>query len=115
MAEVLGWYATIAFSINFVPQIVKMVRTKSVDDLSPTTFFLGGTAGLANVVYLAIDGKMDEVVPIVTNNAATAFMCTIVLILYFAYKKRPTEIHASSTVAPAPISERLERMRRAFS
>ena len=47
LSDVLGWIATILFSICFIPQMLKTYRTKTVDGLS---FRLLSISFLANII-----------------------------------------------------------------
>ena len=49
LSDVLGWIATILFSICFIPQMLKTYRTKTVDGLS---FRLLSISFLANIIAL---------------------------------------------------------------
>ena len=49
LSDVLGWIATILFSICFIPQMLKTYRTKTVDGLS---FGLLSISFLANIIAL---------------------------------------------------------------
>lgn len=49
LSGVLGWTATILFSICFIPQMLKTYRTKTVDGLSFRLLFI---SFLANIIAL---------------------------------------------------------------
>jgi len=49
ISDMLGWIATILFTICFIPQILKTMRTKTVDGLS---FRLLVISFLANIIAL---------------------------------------------------------------
>ena len=48
-SDILGWTATILFSVCFIPQILKTMRTKTVDGLS---FRLLSISFIANIIAL---------------------------------------------------------------
>ncbi|MFC1570655.1 PQ-loop repeat-containing protein, partial [Candidatus Omnitrophota bacterium] len=47
LSDVLGWTATILFSVCFIPQMLKTYRTKTVDGLSFRLLFI---SFLANII-----------------------------------------------------------------
>jgi uncharacterized protein with PQ loop repeat len=40
LSQVLSWVGTVTGMFTSIPQLVKTIRTKRVEDLSPTTFIL---------------------------------------------------------------------------
>ena len=49
LASILGWTATILFTVCYIPQIIKTFKTESVDGLS---FRLLGISFIANIIAL---------------------------------------------------------------
>jgi MtN3 and saliva related transmembrane protein len=80
----LGSVAAVLTSFGFVPQVVKMWRTKSVKDVSPFTilqFIAGGSLWAIYGVHL------DNWVIIAANLVSLAILIAA-LLLYFRFFKR---------------------------
>jgi len=54
LEQVLGWTATIMFTVKTIPQIVKTLRTRSVEGVSLWLFFLNFTANLVALWYASL-------------------------------------------------------------
>jgi MtN3 and saliva related transmembrane protein len=57
LAQSLGWTATFLFTICYVPQIVKTVRTKTVDGLSIWLFRIQFLANIIALSYATLIGQ----------------------------------------------------------
>lgn len=80
----LGSVAAVLTSFGFVPQVVKMWRTKSVKDVSPITFL----QFIAGVLLWAVYGAhLKDPVIIAANLVSLAILITA-LLLYFRLFKR---------------------------
>ena len=51
IAQVLGWIATILFSIMMVPQMIKTIRTKNTEGVSLLLFVIYLIANFIALVY----------------------------------------------------------------
>jgi len=51
LSSVLGWTATILFSICYIPQILKTYQTKTVEGLSFLLLFISLIANIIALVY----------------------------------------------------------------
>lgn len=51
MTQLLGWIATILFTICYIPQIVKISRSKKIDGVSETFFVIQCIANSVALIY----------------------------------------------------------------
>ena len=49
--EIVGWFYTLCFAICYIPQIVKSLSTKKVDDVSVSLFILSLLGYIAAIIY----------------------------------------------------------------
>lgn len=83
MVSVIGGLAGILTTVAIIPQIVKAVKTKQVDDISPI-FLSILIIGLGLwVVY----GLMIRDFPIIITNGVSFLLNGIMLFLYYYTKK----------------------------
>ena len=80
LIDIVGGAAGTLTTISFVPQVVKVVKTKSTHDLSLGMFLLF-TLG---VVLWCVFGVMIGSYPVIITNVVT-FLCTVI-ILYYKFK-----------------------------
>ncbi len=81
--RIVGVIAATLTMFGFVPQIIKVLRTKSVKDMSLVTLLqlsLGVSLWIAYGVYLK-----DTI--IITANSITLFSLIILLVFYFGYRR----------------------------
>jgi len=79
--SIVGSSAAILTMFSFVPQIIKVIKTKSAKDVSLTTLFqlsLGVSLWIVYGIYL-------KDVIIITANSVTLITLVILLLLYFNY------------------------------
>ena len=79
----LGLAAGTLTTISFVPQVVRIWRTKHADDIS-TSMFVIFIIGIA--LWLAYGLYLDAL-PVIIANAVTLVLASIILILKFRYQK----------------------------
>lgn len=77
----IGGFCT---TISFIPQVLKIWKTRSVKDIS-LTMFLIFTFGVVNwLVY----GCVIKEVPIILANLITLLLCLLIIIGLLKFKKR---------------------------
>lgn len=82
LAQTLGWVATFLFSIALIPQIIKTVRTRTVDGVSSPLFIINFIANIVALVYaLLIDQG-----PLVFKYIVALALTGLYLIIYFNAK-----------------------------
>jgi MtN3 and saliva related transmembrane protein len=82
--SIIGSSAAALTMFGFIPQIIKVLKTKSLKDVSLTTLTqlsLGVSLWIAYGIYLK-----DAI--IITANTVTLFSLIILLFLYFRYGRK---------------------------
>ncbi len=82
--DLLGLAAGSLTTVSFVPQVLKIWRSKSGNDVSYGMFLLF-SAGVS--LWLAY-GLMLRATPIVVANAVTLVLALVVIFLKFRYRRR---------------------------
>jgi MtN3 and saliva related transmembrane protein len=80
----LGLVAATLTTFSFVPQLLKVVRTRSADDLSYGMF---GAFSVGIVLWL-IYGILRDDLPVIAANAVTLVLSVAILVLKFVYARR---------------------------
>jgi MtN3 and saliva related transmembrane protein len=80
----IGYIAAGLITICLIPQLLKIISTKNVEDISWLTYTLLLTAELLWLVY----GIVLNDLRIIIANAVSATCSMTILILYVAYKRR---------------------------
>ena len=76
--------AGICTTISFLPQVFKIWKTKSVNDIS-LLMFLIFTFGVVNwLIY----GLMIKEIPIILANTLTLILCLLILLGILKFKKK---------------------------
>ncbi|ROH97545.1 SemiSWEET transporter [Chryseobacterium daecheongense] len=81
--NILGIIAGILTSASMVPQLVKVLKEKNVEDLS-WVMLLVLISGVSLWVWYGI---MKEEWPIILSNAFSVLLNSTLLVCYFIYKK----------------------------
>lgn len=81
---ILMWIVTICTYIGYIPQIVKLIKTKKSDDLSLSSWVLWITTSVADMVYSLILGRWEMIVATISE----LLLEIVVLALTIKYKER---------------------------
>lgn len=81
---ILGLVAATLTTFSFVPQLVKVVRTRSADDLSYGMF---GAFSIGIVLWL-IYGVLRDDLPVIVANVVTLLLSVAILVLKYTYSRR---------------------------
>jgi len=84
MDQILGWIATILFSIMLIPQIIKTIRKK---DKSGVSLLLFITYFIANIIAYVYAYMIDED-PLMIKYLIGIFTSIIYISVYFYYTCR---------------------------
>lgn len=76
MTQLLGWIATILFTICYVPQIVKTIRTRNIDGVSIWMFIVQFIGNIIALVYATLISQP----PIIFKYAAALVLLAIVFV-----------------------------------
>ena len=78
MAQMLGWTATFLFTVCYIPQIVKSIRTGKVDGVSLTLFVIQFVANIVALVYAIMIGQN----PLIIKYSLAIVLVGLVIIVY---------------------------------
>ena len=81
--DLIGYLAAIGTTGAFVPQAIKIFRTKKTDDLSPGTYFMLCTGILLWIVY----GVFVKSLPIILANGITFIMTSYILATIILHRR----------------------------
>jgi len=84
MDQILGWIATILFSIMLIPQIIKTIRQKDTSGVSLLLFI---TYLIANIIAYVYAYMIDED-PLMIKYLIGIFTSIIYISVYFYYTCR---------------------------
>jgi len=84
METVIGTIAGILTSVSMIPQLIKVLKEKDVENLSWGMIAVLLTGVSLWVVY----GIMKDELPIILSNGFSVLVNTILLIYYFKYKNK---------------------------
>jgi MtN3 and saliva related transmembrane protein len=78
----LGLAAGSLTTVAFVPQVVKIWRTRSADDISTIMFLLFATGVFLWLLY----GIVINSIPIIVSNAITLALAVVIVILKLRFR-----------------------------
>ena len=90
IAQVLGWIATILFSVMIIPQMVKTIRLKDTSGVSLLLFIIFLIANVIALTYAILINQSPLVVKYVI-----AIITTLVYIGIYTYYKRMKKLRDS--------------------
>lgn len=82
MLEILGLIATLLTSTAFIPQVIKVYRTKRVEDLS----IFGLIQLILGISLWLIYSFNLKSIPLILNNSVSFICITLLIIGYFKFK-----------------------------
>lgn len=83
MTQLLGWTATILFTFAYIPQVVKTLRTKTIDGVSIALF---GIQLMANIVALAYALRLNQM-PLEVKYILGIIFVSLTLIVCSRYQR----------------------------
>jgi uncharacterized protein with PQ loop repeat len=101
LSAVLGWTATVLFTICYIPQIIKTARTKTVDGLS---FWLLFISLVANVIALAYALLIHQMPLIIKYIGGIIFIAACLYLYWRVSRASKAAVADGSDIAP-PIVE----------
>lgn len=76
LIEILGWVAAVCTTFAFIPQVLKISRTRSVKDISVLMYLIFCSGLFMWIIY----GLYLKSLPLILANVATfGFACTILV------------------------------------
>jgi MtN3 and saliva related transmembrane protein len=82
--EYIGYAGALLTAINFLPQVIKVFKTKDAEDLSFWMLFL---VLLAQSVWIIYAIRLN-LIPVLISNASLFVMALILLVMKFIYKNK---------------------------
>lgn len=82
--EYIGYAGALLTAVNFLPQVIKVYKTKDAEELSFWTLVLILLAQSVWIWY-AIQLKL---IPVLISNASLLILAVILLVMKFMYKKK---------------------------
>ena len=83
---IIGWLYTICFAICYIPQIVKSLTTKKVNDISVSLFVLSLLGYISAIIYTLSDIGFNPI--LITNYVFGAICSLLMIIIFLCYKDR---------------------------
>ena len=84
LSQVLGYTATVLFSVMYIPQMRKTLKTKSVDDVSLWMFIVGFIANIIALIYAI----MIHQLPLQIKYVIALVAIGVYLVVYFKIRNR---------------------------
>ena len=82
--QILMWIVTGCLYVSYLPQIVKILRTKKAEDLSKASWVLWSISSIADFTYSALLGRVEL---IIASGSEFALNFTVLfLTVYYTYK-----------------------------
>ena len=82
--QVTMWIVIICTYISYVPQIIKLIKTKEADDLSIASWVLWTLSAVANLIYSVILARIELIISSISE--AGLILAVLVLTVYYNYK-----------------------------
>ena len=85
MNDLIGWIGSLVLSLSGIPQIYKIIKTKSAGDIS-IQFMAMWAGGL--ILLLIHTLNLDNYsIPLVANYALSAFVCIATIAVTLKYRR----------------------------
>lgn len=84
--DIVGWFYTLCFAICYIPQIVKSLTTKKVDDVSVSLFILSLIGYICAIIYTLSDIGFNLI--LITNYVFGAICSLLMIIIFLCYRKK---------------------------
>lgn len=84
MTDVFGFIMTVCFITCYIPQAIKIVKTKSVKDISPMMYVIAALGNYFAILY-GVGGEMKSW--LVIESAVCLVLTCLVLGLWYKYEK----------------------------
>lgn len=78
------WIVTVCTYISYMPQIVKLLKTKKSEDLSVASWVLWTISAIANLVYSIVLGRVELIIASLSDFLLIALV--LLLTVYYNYK-----------------------------
>ena len=82
LSQILGWVATILFSVMLIPQIVKTLKKKSTEGVSLWLFIIFLVANIIALVYALLISQAPLIIKYVLGILESVFYIIVFAIYY---------------------------------
>ncbi len=82
--KIVGILAAVCTTIGFIPQIIRGIRTKRLDDVSPVMYIL---LMIGVSLWISYGVHLGDTIIIAANSAAASFS-VLILILRYKYARQ---------------------------
>jgi len=107
--KVFGWLGNMIIIIKIIPQIIKIIKTKSAKDISLIFIILGIVGGACSISY----GFMLNEYPIIIRSIIVTIQVIITLILKLYYDKRQAELQQAQQAQQAQQTQQTQQAQQA--
>ena len=83
---VVGWFYTLCFAICYIPQIVKSLKTKKVNDISVSLFILSLLGYISAILYTLSDIGFNLI--LIINYVFGAICSLLMIIIFLCYRTK---------------------------
>ena len=83
---VVGWFYTLCFAICYIPQIVKSLKTKKVNDVSVSLFILSLFGYISAIIYTLSAIGFNLI--LITNYVFGAICSLLMIIIFLCYRTK---------------------------
>ena len=84
MDQILGWIATVMFTVCYVPQVAKTFRSRTLDGLSISLFVIQLAANVVALVYATL---IDQPALIVKYALAIVMLAIVLASIYLVMER----------------------------
>lgn len=71
--QITMWIVIICTYISYVPQIIKLIKTKEAEDLSITSWILWTLSAVADLIYSIILARVELIISSISEGGLSIF------------------------------------------
>ena len=83
--QILGWVATVMFTVCYIPQVIKTIKSGTIDGVSISLFAIQFLANIVALIYALLIGQPALIV----KYALAIALVGLVLIVIYQTARRP--------------------------
>lgn len=84
--QITMWIVIVCTYISYIPQIIKLIKTKEAEDLSITSWILWTLSAVADLIYSIILARIELIISSISE--AGLILAVLVLTIYYNYKNK---------------------------
>lgn len=82
--QITMWIVIVCTYISYIPQIIKLIKTKEAEDLSITSWILWTLSAVADLIYSIILARVELIISSISE--AGLILAVLILTIYYNYK-----------------------------